>query len=139
MVVKAQSGFATIRPARVKKGSRRPPKSNKKSPWIVIAMKHVNFEGALRLVRAPAFGILAFTFVVASPIHAQSTAAPAAVTSGAAPAATSEQSAPAKPKKKSAKKKEEPEEEWVLLPEPVKPAGSAAANPESTATAAVPA
>lgn len=107
-------------------------------------MKTIGCEGVVRRARPPAFGMLACALTMASLSHAQSPAARSDGTSQDSAQTATDQSAtpPAAPApknpqaqnkpKKALKKKEEPEEEWVLLPEPVKSPAAAASEPAPT-------
>ena len=86
-------------------------------------MKNISVNHIVRHASPPAVGLLALAALAftslsqaQSPVADQSASA-APATAPASPAKSS--TAQTKPKK-AAKKKEEPEEEWILLPEPVK-------------------
>jgi hypothetical protein len=92
---------------------------------------NIGHELPVRRASPSAFGILAFALVITSLSHAQSPTA----TDPSATAPTAKNPAAQNKPKKAAKKKEEPEEEWILLPEPVKSPSAAASVPDSAPTA----
>jgi WD40 repeat protein len=110
-------------------------------------MKNIGCEGVVRRTSRPAFGILAFALAIASLSPQSSEARGEGTSQDSAQTATDQSATPAttpapknpsaqnKPKK-AAKKKEEPEEEWVLLPEPVKSPAAAASDPAAMPIAA---
>jgi WD40 repeat protein len=111
-----------------------------------IAMANIGCEALIRRAKTPLPILFALSLAISSPAHTQAHAgfsestthdtAQTATDQDATPATTPAPVNSATPSKarKAAKKKEEPEEEWVLLPEPVKNPAAPPSAPASSAT-----